>query len=121
MVDLSRLPGGDSAASQGEAQSHTQGSAKTFTQIIMEQLNEAIEIRYGGKLKVLWNRTSKAECQASFQEISQVVQDTLSRLHADFRDQDLYMAFEAMDIKAWQTASETKMMVLRQHAVCVTL
>ena len=89
MVDLSRLPGGDSSASQGEAQSHTQGSAKTLTQIIMEQLNEAIEIRYGGKLKVLWNQASKAECQMAFQEISQVVKDTLSRIHADFRDQNL--------------------------------
>ena len=70
-----------------------------------------MEIRYGGKLKVLWNRASKAECEMAFQEISQVVKDTLSRIHADFRDQDLYMAFEAMDISTWQTASETKKMV----------
>ena len=111
MVDPSQEPGGDSAASQGEAQSHTQGSAKTLTQIIMEQLLDAIEIRYGGKLKELWNRASKAECEMAFQEISQVVKDTLSRIHADFRDQDLYMAFEAMDISTWQTASETKKMV----------
>ena len=53
MVDPRREPCGDSAASQGEAWSHTQGSAKTFTQIIMEQLADVVEIRYGGKLKVL--------------------------------------------------------------------
>ena len=116
MVDPHEEPCGDSAAPQGEAGSHAQGTAKTITQIVMEQLSDAVEIRYGSKLKVLWNKTSKAECQASMNEISQVVHDTLSRLRVDFRDQDLYMAFEAMDIKAWQTASETKMMALRQKA-----
>ncbi len=74
------------------------GAAKTITQIAMEQCQEFQTIRYGTKVKVLWSGTSKEECQGSLKEIGQIVKDMLDRLHVDFGSNDLYMAFEAMDL-----------------------
>jgi hypothetical protein len=87
---------------------------KTITQVIYEQLEEMVEIRYGNSLKVLWNQVSKNECAESLREIGQIVEDTLQRLHVDFGDNDLYMAFEAMHVCAWRGASAAKVILLRQ-------
>ena len=65
-----------------------------------------MEIRYGTSLKVLWNQVSKSECAESLREIGQIVEDTLQRLHVDFGDHDLYMAFEAMHVCSWRGASQ---------------
>jgi len=106
---------GDYASSNDSSAAGSRlGPAKTLTQVVLEQVEEMTEIRYGSRLRVLWNKTSKADCQASYKEIGQIVEDTLSRLHVDFHHRDLYMALEAMDVEAWQTASEAKLLVLRQ-------
>ena len=78
-----------------------------------------MEIRYGTSLKVLWNQVSKSECAESLREIGQIVEDTLQRLHVDFGDHDLYMAFEAMHVCAWRGASQAKMILLRQKTRCL--
>ncbi len=83
------------------------GDSKTITQIAMEQCHDATEFRYGTKTKVLWNRTSREECETSLRELGQIVEDTLARLHVDFGQNDLYMTFEAMDMAAWGEALES--------------
>ena len=72
------------------------------------------EIRYGPRLCVLWNKASKAYCLACYKQIGQIVEDMWSRLRVDFHRRVLYMALEAMDVEAWQTASEAKLLVLPQ-------
>ena len=111
------------AASQGPSQ---HGSCdplldgkKTITKIIYEQLEEMVEIRYGNSLKVLWNKFSKNECAESLREIGQIVEDTLKRLHVDFGDNDLYMALEAMHVRAWRGGSTAKKLLLQKKTRCL--
>ena len=85
----------DPAASRGHA------VPKTLTQIGREQFEEVMEVTYNGKVKKLWNRMSKRECEESLQAMGSVVQNTLDRLSVECRNQDLYMAFEAMDVREW--------------------
>lgn len=78
------------------------GKAKTITQIAMEQCQDMVVIRWGSRSKCLWSATSKSECAAVLAEMRSVVEDTLSRMAADFHTQDLYMTFEVLDVCAWE-------------------
>ena len=124
--------GSDPAASRGSGESAAAPSAgsigpspaaaapcaeaKTLTQIVCEQLENIVEVRYGSKVHVLWNGGSKNYCEESMQQIGQVVVDCLRRLRVDFDDQDLYMALEAMDTRAWAGATGQKSLLLRSKA-----
>ena len=90
--------------------------AKMLTQIVFEQLEDIVELRYGSKVHVLWNGGSKKTCQESMRQIGQVVDDCLQRLRADFAEKDLYMALEAMDMRAWAGATGPKLLSLREKA-----
>ena len=79
------------------------GAAKTITQIAMEQCQDMILIRWGSRSKYLWSKTSKDECASVLAEMRSVVEDTLSRMAADFHSRDLYMSFEALDVSAWES------------------
>ena len=73
----------DPAASRGHA------VPKTLTQIGREQFEEVMEVTYNGKVKKLWNRMSKRECEESLQAMGSVVQNTLDRLSVEWRNQDV--------------------------------
>ena len=79
------------------------GAAKTITQIAMEQCQDMILIRWGSRSKYLWSKTSKDECASVLAEMRSVVEDTLSRMAADFHSRDLYMSFEALHVSAWES------------------
>ena len=68
---------------------------------------------------MLWNGDSKRACEESMQQIGQVVNDCLQRLRVDFNDNDLYMALEAMDSRAWVGATGEKSLRLRSKARCL--
>ena len=76
--------GDDASSNDSSAAGSRLGPAKTLTQVVFEQVEEMTEIRYGSRLRVLWNKTSKADCQASYKEIGQIVEDMMSRLRVDF-------------------------------------
>ena len=69
------------------------GAAKTITQIAMEQCEDMQEFRYCDKVKTLWSKTSRQECEGSLAGIRSVVEDVLARLNVDFHVNDLYMMF----------------------------
>jgi len=81
-------------------------SLKTLTQIVLEQCSDIRQFRYGERVKVLWEKTTKAECQETLLEIATVVNDMLNRIRADFGDSDLYMQLRAMDVAAWALARQ---------------
>jgi hypothetical protein len=81
-------------------------SLKTLTQIVLEQCSDIRQFRYGERVKVLWAKTTKAECQETLREIATVVSDMLDRIRADFGDSDLYMQLRAMDVAAWALARQ---------------
>jgi hypothetical protein len=93
----------------------------TLTQIELEQCSDIREFRYGERVKVLWSKTTKAECQETLREIGGIAADMLERIRADFGQNDLYMQFEAMDVKAWHLArqhgqDQAKVPALRRRA-----
>ena len=109
------VPAG-SSGSEPPAASQEAGDAKTLTEIVMEQLEDMAELRYGSKTVVLWNGTKRKEVEASLQEIGQIVEDCLQRLHVDFSGADLYMSLEAMDINSWTDATGSRQLALRSKA-----
>ncbi len=89
----------------------------------MEQIEETMEVTYDGKVKTLWNRRlSHKECAGSLQAMQNVVQDTLDRLTVEWGSQDLYMAFEAMDLRAWRALTRSpEQLSLEQQATLLDL
>ena len=81
-------------------------SLKTLTQIVLEQCSDIRQFRYGERVKVLWSKTTKEECQETLREIATVVSDMLDRVRADFGDNDLYMQLRAMDVAIWALARQ---------------
>jgi hypothetical protein len=81
-------------------------SLKTLTQIVLEQCSDIRQFRYGERVKVLWSKTTKEECQETLREIATVVSDMLDRIRADFGDNDLYMQLRALDVAAWAFARQ---------------
>ena len=77
------------------------GAAKTITQIVYEQLQDKVCIRYGNRTKYLYTSTSRTDIAPVLAEMKSVVEDVLKRLAADFHDQEVYMAFEALSLSAW--------------------
>ena len=77
------------------------GVAKTITQIVYEQLLDKVHIRYGDRTKYLYTSTHRADIAPVLAEIKSVVEDVLARLSADFHDQEVYMAFEALSLSTW--------------------
>ena len=78
------------------------GAAKTITQIVHEQLQDKVHIRYGNRTKYLFTSTSRTDIAPVLAEMKSVVEDVLARLSADFHDQDVYMAFEALALSTWR-------------------
>ena len=109
-------PEADGVASPAATQEARQPERKTLTQIVFEQLDNMVELQYSTKSLVLWNGASRRECEASMQEIGQIVEDCLDRLRVDFGGNDLYMALEAMDITAWSGATGPRGTALRGKA-----
>ena len=89
---------------------------QTLTKIIFEQLEHAVELRYGSRFHVLWRGTSKKECEETMREMGQIIEDCLQRLRVDFNDSDLHMAMEAMNIRSWAGATGEKSLFLRSKA-----
>ena len=77
------------------------GAAKTITQIVYEQLLDKVHIPYGDRTKYLYASTHRADIAPVLAEIKSVVEDVLARLSADFHDQEVYMAFEALSLSTW--------------------
>ena len=73
------------------------GASKTITQIAMEQCEDMQQFRYGNKVKTLWSKTSRQECEGSLAAMRTVVEDVLARLNVDFHVNDLYMMFHCMN------------------------
>ena len=93
----------------------------TLTQIVLEQCSDIREFRYGERVKVLWSKTTKEECEETLRDIATVAADMLDRCRADFNDNDLYMQFEAMHVEAWRLARQQghdapKLYALRRKA-----
>ncbi len=80
------------------------GLGKTICQIAMEQCSDMRTFQYGDKVKTLWSKTSRQECEVSLAAIGSVVKDVLARLEADFHHNDLYLSLETMDLEAWRSA-----------------
>ena len=56
------------------------GAAKTITQIVHEQLQDKIQIRYGDRTKYLFTSTSRNDVAPVLAEMKSVVEDVLARL-----------------------------------------
>ena len=118
LTDISGCGSEIPAASQGEL--HPQ----TVTQIVFEQLSGLpTRIRYGTKTKTVWNDVSKEEARESMRQISSVVEDSLSRLHADFNGGDLFVALSSMHFPSWYRADPARLLSLRSKArtLCTSL
>ena len=79
MVDPAKHPSA-STGEDGEAAI----PAKTVTQIIFEQLEDMIYIRYGDKSKAFYKPSSKDECAAALADMGSIAQDVIARIEADF-------------------------------------
>ena len=80
------------------------GASKTITQIAMEQCEDMQQFRCGNKVKTLWSKTSRQECEGSLAAMRTVVEDVLARLNVDFHVNDLYMMFHCMNLDEWHEA-----------------
>ena len=61
--------------------------------------------RYGKQIFSLWEHpVSIDECRKTLKSIAGVAQDTIDRLSAEFREQDLHASFVALDLEAWRIA-----------------
>jgi hypothetical protein len=70
----------------------------------MEQCEDMQQFRYGNKVKTLWSKTSRQECEGSLAAMRTVVEDVLARLNVDFHVNDLYMMFHCMNLDEWHEA-----------------
>ena len=110
------------ASSQGPALAASQKPVPplTVTQIVMDQIQDTVTLRYGSRVTTLFGQCNSNEAAVAFRAITQVVEETLDRLRADFHERDVYMAFEAMNLQAWTDAAtanaETKKNSLRRKA-----
>ena len=86
----------------GSAATPELGAAKTITQIVFEQLQDNVCVRYGSHTKYLMTGTCRRDVAPVMAEMKSVVEDVLARLDADFHDQDVYMAFEALSLATWE-------------------
>ena len=102
MVDPAKHPSA-STGEDGEAAI----PAKTVTQIIFEQLEDMIYIRYGDKSKAFYKPSSKDECAAALADMGSIAQDAIARIEADF--EGLYMDLVAFNIQAWRTHQNEKL------------
>ena len=81
-----------------------QGTAKTLTQIAMEQFEDAQEFQCGTEVITLSTRTCRTQIEAAMAQMKSVVTDVIKRLDVDFSAHDLYLSFQAMNLKCWQHA-----------------
>ena len=93
----------------------------TLTQIVLDQRSDVREFRYGERVKVLWSKTTKEECEEALRDIATIAVDMLDRCKADFNDNDLHMQLEAMHVEAWRLARQQghdapKLYALRRKA-----
>ena len=95
MVDPAKRP----SVSTGDAGEATIPE-KTITQIICEQLKEAIHVRYGSTSKRIYGPTSKDECAVALADMGGIAEDAIARVEADFAG--LYMDLIAMNVSAWR-------------------
>ena len=93
------------------------GAAKTITQIVYEQLQDKVCIRYDNRTKYLYTSTSRTDIAPVLAEMKSVVEDALARLAADFHDQEVYMAFEALSLSAWGALLASTQSQARQDAL----
>ena len=99
MVDPAKHP----SVSTGDAGEATIPE-KTITQIICEQLKEAIHVRYGNTSKRIYGPSSKAECAVALADMGGIAEDAIARAEADFAG--LYMDFIAMNVSAWRKSRD---------------
>ena len=78
----------------------------TLTPIVLEQCRDIRGFRYGERVKSLWSKTTKEECEETLLDIATVAADMLDRCKADFNDNDRYKQFEAMHVEAWRLARQ---------------
>ena len=52
---------------------------KTNTQIAMEQCSDMMRVTVGGKIMMLWGKTSREDALAAMSEMKGVVRDMLGR------------------------------------------
>ena len=93
------------------------GAAKTITQIVFEQLQDNVCIRYGSRTKYLYTSKSRGEIAPVLAEMKSVVGDVLARLAADFHEHDVYMAFEALSLATWKELLSAAESEARQEAL----
>ena len=97
MVPPAKLP----SESTGEGGESTIPE-KTITQIIFEQLDETIDIRYGNERKRIYKSSSRGDCTSALADMGSIVEDAIARVEVDF--QGLYMDLMALNVDAWRRA-----------------
>lgn len=59
--------------------------------------------RYGRKSWALWGQAVDwRDCKEALASIGRVAQDTIDRLQAEFRSEDLYLAYQAFGLDTWE-------------------
>ena len=121
------------AASQGlraSASLESTGGPLTLTSVVCDQLEEMVEYRYGQHAHVLHRYCDLDVLQETCASLARVVEDCLERMRADFREQDLYMCFSAMDIRSWsrlgiwrhkKTSADTRALRDKARRLCGAL
>ncbi len=97
LVDLAEARAAAAPPGSHAADSALEG-AKKLTSIVMDQVSDALRIRYGNKIQVLRSDGAKMETDQGMAEMRSIVGDVVSRLDADFSQHDLYMALGALDL-----------------------
>ena len=79
-------------------------TAKTLTQIAVEQCAEKRTFYYGSKVKVLWGRNAAADAKEALTHLQDAVEQTIERIGTDLNERDLMNRLECFDLEQWQEA-----------------
>ncbi len=80
---------------------------KTITHIATEQCIDMMKVNVGGKVMMLWGKTSREDASATMSEMKGVVRDMIGRLDVDFSENSLYLCLECFDLESWQAERQS--------------
>ena len=102
------------ASTQGTLQRSKLGP-KTITQIALEQCSDMLRVTVGGKIMMLWSKTSREDALSAMSEMKGVVRDMIGRLDVDFSENSLYLCLECFDLESWQSERQSAIGLARLH------
>ena len=102
------------ASMQGTLQRSKLGP-KTITQIALEQCSDMLRVTVGGKIMMLWSKTSREDALSAMAEMKGVVRDMIGRLDVDFSENSLYLCLECFDLESWQAERQSAIGLERLH------